>query len=58
MSLLIANTPAGKHFRVEGSSVRQGFSFVVRPHCSGFALGPWVVQRDGLGMKGSISIFS
>lgn len=28
VSLLIANTPAGKHFRVEGSSVRQGFSFV------------------------------
>ncbi|KAL6087567.1 hypothetical protein STEG23_001774 [Scotinomys teguina] len=28
VSLLITNTPAGKHFRVEGSSVRQGFSFV------------------------------
>ncbi|OBS71284.1 hypothetical protein A6R68_00117 [Neotoma lepida] len=28
VSLLVTNTPAGKHFRVEGSSVRQGFSFM------------------------------
>ncbi|ERE75617.1 macrophage-stimulating protein receptor [Cricetulus griseus] len=28
VSLLITNTPAGKHFRVDGSSVREGFSFM------------------------------
>ncbi|XP_051060688.1 macrophage-stimulating protein receptor isoform X2 [Phodopus roborovskii] len=28
VSLLITDTPAGKHFRVDGSSVREGFSFV------------------------------
>lgn len=45
ISLLITNMPAGKHFRVEGVSVREDFSFMVRPHCPVFALGQWVVQE-------------
>lgn len=45
VSLLITNTPAGKHFRVDGSSVREGFSFMVSLHCSVFALCQWEAQE-------------
>lgn len=50
ISLLITDMPAGKHFRVEGVSVKEGFSFMVRPHCLVFALGHWVVQEE-LGLE-------
>lgn len=51
ISLTVTNMPAGKHFRVDGTSMLQGFSFVVRPPCLVCAPGQLGnMGRDGLGV--------
>lgn len=53
ISLTVTNMPPGKHFRIEGTSILQGFSFVVRPPCLVCTLGRLGnMGRKGLGMEG------
>lgn len=50
ISLNVTNMPPGKHFQVDGTSMIQGFSFMVRPACLVCALGQ--LGREGLGVEG------
>lgn len=53
ISLAVTNMPPGKHFRIEGASMLQGFSFMVRPPCLVCALGQLGnMGREGLGVEG------
>lgn len=46
ISLIVTNMPPGKHFRVDGISIQQGFSFMVRPWP---CLCPWPEGQYGWG---------
>lgn len=53
ISLTVTNMPPGKHFRVYGTSTRQGFSFMVRPPCLVCAFGQLDdTGREELGVEG------
>lgn len=53
ISLTVTNMPPGKHFQVDGTSMLQGFSFMVRPPCLVCTLGqPGNVGKEGLGVEG------
>ena len=53
ISLTVTNMPRGKHFWVDGTSMLQGFSFLVRPSCLVCALGQLgSTGREGLGVEG------